>query len=308
MKIEDILKKQGELYKNLSSSKIVQKSNKVIPNFVKYKNYQISKQEHKVIIELEKLLGREPTIVDGSKRGSFEISINNNKIIYLKITYKNLNYVPEQIKKLENLEKLDLSWNDIKKIENLNNLRNLQELHLRGNELKEIRGLDNLINLKTFDLGINKITKIENLDNLINLQELSLSGNKITKIENLDNLQNLRELYLSKNKIETAENLKNLLNLQELYLSESKIKKVGNLPKNLRTLYLDYNYNLSKIKNLGKLQNIEELRLHYTNITKIKCLCNLKNLRRVWLQWTSKENKKIVEKLRKQGVNALYEN
>ena len=77
------------------------------------------------------------------------------------------------IEKDEGLKELNLSYNKIAKIENLNE------------------------GLQILNLGDNEIAKIENLNE--GLQELYLSYNKIAKIENLN--EGLQELYLWNNKI-----------------------------------------------------------------------------------------------------------
>ena len=68
--------------------------------------------------------------------------------------------IPESINDLEYLERLDLSYNFIKKIENIHKLSNLKVLNLRRNRIKRIRSLPQ--NLEIFDISENKITFDDN--------------------------------------------------------------------------------------------------------------------------------------------------
>lgn len=187
MNLKKLLQEQGEYYKNLISNKTVQTYNE------KINPYGISKQEYKAIIELENLLGMEAFIVDRPKlfpHHTFEIFIQNNQIVYLRITNKNLEQIPKQINKLTNLQELYLNNNKITKIENLDKLQNLGNLVIFNNEIKETKGLENLTNLQNLDLDCNKITKIEGLDKLQNLKYIRLHPNPI---ENKGEIENLRK-------------------------------------------------------------------------------------------------------------------
>ncbi len=67
-------------------------------------------------------------------------------------------------------------------------MTNLKTLALPFNQIKRIEGLDNLLNLEELGLGRNKIKKIEGLDNLVNLKRLSINRGHSTRI-----LENLRK-------------------------------------------------------------------------------------------------------------------
>jgi len=120
----------------------------------------------------------------------------------------NLKVIPEEVKHCTKIQYLDLSSNQITKIENLDNLKNLEWLLLNSNQILKIENLDNLKNLTLLYLSTNKITELEHLDNLHKLKWLDLSYNKIGKISPLKRLRKLRKLYLNNNPIT---NLKPLL-------------------------------------------------------------------------------------------------
>ena len=116
-------------------------------------------------------------------------------------------------------------------------------LTLSYNNIKKIEGLDNLPKLNTLFLRDNKITKIEGLDKLTCLQDLNLSHNQISIIEGLDKLENLQNLYLNDNIICKVENLERQLKLKYLELSNNKITKLPILShlKELKILSINGN-------------------------------------------------------------------
>lgn len=104
-----------------------------------------------------------------------------------------------------------LNHNDIKKIENLQDNPYLEHLDLSYNQIEIIENLDGL-NLHKLNLMNNRIKLITGLDQLINLIELNLSKNQISRLKGLQSMVNLRYLYLSSNLISRAK--------QVAYISE----------------------------------------------------------------------------------------
>jgi Leucine-rich repeat (LRR) protein len=127
-----------------------------------------------------------------------------------------LREVPDEISKLKNLERLRLDHNKISKIENLEGLESLKVLDLTSNEIFKIEGLEDLDNLEELGLQLNEIERIENLEGLGSLRVLDLAANKISEIEGLGSLDRLEHLDLTENRIDkvsadgSAETLKRL--------------------------------------------------------------------------------------------------
>ena len=98
-----------------------------------------------------------------------ELYINNKYVNdldncdYLSITSlticapNNINLLLDKLHKFTNLQSLDLSNNQIKKIKKLDNLVNLQTLYLDQNQITEIKGLDKLVNLQYLNLYQNQM-------------------------------------------------------------------------------------------------------------------------------------------------------
>lgn len=115
----------------------------------------------------------------------------------------------------ERIKSIDLYANEIKKIDyDFSCFPNLEELNISYNKIGVIENLDSLIGLKKLFLHKNQITNLQWLENLVNLEELNLGYNQITKVENLDNLQALKILELQHNHIQQKPNLSWLQQLE----------------------------------------------------------------------------------------------
>ena len=99
------------------------------------------------------------------------------------------------VEKNTTLKELDLSYNRLELIENLDDL-NLNRLDLEGNKIFLLTGLKKLKKLRTLNLARNKIKKLQELQHLESLRFLDLCSNEIRKIKELDYLKTLT--YLTK--------------------------------------------------------------------------------------------------------------
>ncbi|CAK9435616.1 uncharacterized protein LODBEIA_P03430 [Lodderomyces beijingensis] len=168
-----------------------------------------------------------------------------------------INHISSSIQHLANLKNLDLSFNKIKNIKNLEALVKLENLYFVANKIREIKNLETLTKVTNLELGSNKIEVIENIDKLVDLAQLWLGKNRIRKLQNLDTLVNLRVLSIQSNRITKMEGLEHLVSLEELYLSHNGIQKLEGLQNNLNLQVLDVTSNklteLSGLKHLTKL-------------------------------------------------------
>jgi len=126
----------------------------------------------------------------------------------------------------EKLKQLNLSQNEITKIENIVSLPNLTFLDLSQNKIAEISLIPVCQNLRVLILSKNFIDTIENLEAMPNLDVLDLNDNRILKLENLKGLTNLRTLNLANNLITVLDMPYTLKNLQELNLRKNFISEV----------------------------------------------------------------------------------
>jgi len=101
----------------------------------------------------------------------------------LALRYCDLPSIPEVIKEMQWLTNLDLSGNQISKLEGLDGLSNLTVLYLSDNQISKLEGLDGLSNLTVLDLSGNQISKLEGLDGLSSLIILDLGTNPLDFID-----------------------------------------------------------------------------------------------------------------------------
>lgn len=165
----------------------------------------------------------------------------------------------------ETLLYVDLSDNQIKKIENLENIPNLKYLDLSYNLITKMKLPEN--NIEELYLICNDLTKIDKI-NLKNARIIDLAVNEISKIENLESCLQLRELYLGNNKIENIPDLNYLSHLEILDLQSNKITQIdcNFLPTSIKQLLLSDNKNLKNILNFDRLTNLSLLAVERTSV------------------------------------------
>ena len=114
-------------------------------------------------------------------------------------------------------------------------------LNLSENQITKIENLENCAKLEQVFLYQNSIKKIENLDSCLSLKEINLSGNKIRKVENIGNiLVNLETLMLSSNKIEYLEDINEISQLPSLTKLAFDCENFGECPVAELDNYRDY--------------------------------------------------------------------
>ena len=182
------------------------------------------------------------------------------------------------------LKILDLSYNQISKLEGLDGLTSLTELYLWGNQISKLEGLDHLTSLTGLNLSGNQISKLEGLDHLTSLTWLDLSDNQIAKLEGLERLTSLTTLSLSRNQIAKLEGLNALTSLTELDLSGNQIAKLEGLASltSLTRLNLMGNQ-IAKLEGLASLTSLRRLNLSGNQLIKLEGLASLTSLAELYL-------------------------
>ncbi|WFD18745.1 protein phosphatase regulatory subunit Sds22 [Malassezia caprae] len=141
----------------------------------------------------------------------------------------------------EELEVLDLSFNNIRHVSRITHLGRCHTLYLVQNKIARLRPTDFTgpisVSLRSLELGGNRLRSLDNLSHLSNLEELwvgknkitSLESNRLTKLEGLDTLEALEELYLSHNGIQKLEGLDKNLNLTTLDFASNQVVVIENV-------------------------------------------------------------------------------
>ena len=174
-------------------------------------------------------------------------------VIELDLSQLNITQLPEELRELTHLQRLNLSGNQLTQIlpEELGQLTDLQHLDLHKNQLMHIPPeLAQLANLQHLDLHKNQLMHIPpELAQLTNLQHLDLYENQLTQVlPELGQLTNLQNLDLSGNQLtQIPPELRQLTNLQNLHLHKNQLTQIpselGQLT-NLQYISLSKNPNL----------------------------------------------------------------
>eukprot|EP00742_Colponemidia_sp_Colp-10_P007008 GILJ01007521.1.p1 GENE.GILJ01007521.1~~GILJ01007521.1.p1 ORF type:complete len:570 (+),score=67.89 GILJ01007521.1:58-1767(+) len=163
----------------------------------------------------------------------------------LDLSLNNLEAVPENVRRLNELRELKLHSNMITSIEHVDQCPLLQNLYLHDNGILRISNLRGLRKLQLLRLDMNNISRVEGLEDLTELTSLNLSRNQLTRVDGLRHLSHLQELHLSHNRIEAidAKELEGCRMLHELHLGDNLLTDAMFLKacKRLDVLRLDGN-------------------------------------------------------------------
>lgn len=100
--------------------------------------------------------------------------------------------------KAQNQEKLDLSHNLIRRIENLEGMKRLRVLNLSHNRIVLIEGIFSLRRMEELNLSHNFISELpKDFRTMTGLKALQLHNNKLAQLESLDSISCLRLVRLS---------------------------------------------------------------------------------------------------------------
>jgi hypothetical protein len=126
------------------------------------------------------------------------------------------------LKKLNNLNFLDLRDTNIVDLTPIKNLKNLTYLSLSGTSVSDLAPIKDLKKLIDLYLECPKVSNLKPLKNLKNLTYLDLRYTQLSDVSALKDLKNLTYLDLRYTQVSDVSALKDLKNLKKLYLSEEQ--------------------------------------------------------------------------------------
>ncbi len=215
-------------------------------------------------------------------------------------------------KDIKKLELVNQGIKDIGRIENLEKLEMLDSLRFSGNEISDISGVDGLGSLRYLAIEWQpqaKVSEIKGLDGLENLNSLTLTDQNITRITGLDSLRNLQHLMLSNNPITRLSGLDNMAGLRSLTIAESSLESIDGLDAlvNLRLLELSFAH-ITEIRGLEALNNLTILDLQHNHIRVMRGLDTLENLGSLFLEHNAIKKIEGLDALVKLDTLGLGEN
>jgi len=112
---------------------------------------------------------------------------------------ENINQIEDLENRYKTIQELDLSNNNIKDLDGIENFTNLRTLNMNNNKIRDIKTLEKLKELRSVSFRNNNISEIQEIKELTKLEHLDLSGNtKIGKIPGFMNeMESLKVLKLA---------------------------------------------------------------------------------------------------------------
>ena len=242
--------------------------------------------------------------------GMTKMAIEDRSVIELDLSsWGGLTSLPQDIKGLTKLRRLDLSKNPFISFDGIGVLQNLQYLNISHNELSSVSwGVEELVSLRVFDASYNELKSFPGpLVNLRSLRDLDLSANQITSLHGIEGISGLSWLNVAKNQIEFFPSLSvevEKLNFNSNHLASlpSSIAKF----KNLKELCLSNNRLTSLPPEIGRLPNLQFLSIDNNNLTKLPyALTYLPKLKGIDFLGNKLDERciEILDELKRKGVS-----
>ncbi|CAL6088101.1 Conserved_hypothetical protein [Hexamita inflata] len=194
--------------------------------------------------------------------------------------YSVINQSIENLISFQQLQELDLSYNESLMLSGIQHLTRLEKLNLCDCNLVNISELEHLANLKYVDLSFNDIDYFSPLKNFVKLKYLDLDYCSVQYFHSFSRFVNLNTLSLVQCKItDFKDYLKLCINLKTLNNKYNDQFRLEALQHYVQLTSLDLSScNIYEISALRPLVNLEELNLsfnHLLYITPLKSLLKL---------------------------------
>lgn len=180
----------------------------------------------------------------------------------LNVSHNKITDCNQALSGLNNLAVLLMQHNQLQGTVTLSFVPQLQKLDISNNQISSLEGVGNLTHLMQLNLSHNKLTQLSpDIGYAGKLTQLDLGNNSLTSIpETIGNLKGLNQLYLRYNKLTTIPSLISCVSLKELYLGNNLLKSIPqSIPSCVAILELRDN----------QVSNIDE------TILSVKCLQRL---------------------------------
>nr|XP_043633969.1 leucine-rich repeat-containing protein 40 [Erigeron canadensis] len=239
-------------------------------------------------------------------QGNTTKTTDPNGVTSLTFTHRSISDVSCLVE-FKNLERLDLSFNNLFSLEGLKPCVNLKWLSVKQNKLQSLKGIEGCVCLTVLNAGNNLLQSIDEVSNLVRLRALILNDNEIYSICKLDQMKELNTLVLSKNPIRKfGDCLGKVNSITKLSLSKCKIQCIDpsitscKLLRELRLAHNEIRTLPNELIQNTKIQNLDlgnNLIMRWSDIKILSSLTNLKNLNLVANPVAEKDVAKKIKKL-----------
>jgi len=200
-------------------------------------------------------------------------------------------YIPEELSDLSSLNSLSVSFTrDIDTFDNIYNLDNLESLTIEGQSIEYIPGITNFPNIKKLNIKDTSAKDLSDIKRLTLLEDLTMVvKNEDSSIDFLKPLVNLKKLNILNSSIANFDVLAGSDNIEELILDKVTCKDgpfidffpLSNLP--LTKLVIE-NTPIKSTRPIGRMKNLEVLKLDFEKTENISSLRSLVNLKELYLK------------------------
>lgn len=172
------------------------------------------------------------------------------------------------------LTKLDVSYNALAGLDGIMSHTSLSWLNADHNIITQVDGIHALTALTYLSLNANALTDISSVAACANLEELNVAENQLTSISALGQLTKLMYLNFSSNNVSTIPAWSKNCALVSIDGSSNKIKSLAPLSglKSLNKVHMDYNKDISSVKDLADCPLLVEVNVYGTKVKDISDL------------------------------------
>ena len=172
------------------------------------------------------------------------------------------------------LKTLNITSNAVASLSPLSKLTALTHLEAGTNAITDISGLGGLTALRLLDLQANKLTSVSALSSCSALEDLNISGNSLTDISALASLEKLLYLNFSNNQVTAIPAFSKKCSLVTINGNSNAISSLAPLSglPNLNKVYMDYNTEISTVKDLASCPRLVEVNVYATKVTSVNVL------------------------------------
>lgn len=174
----------------------------------------------------------------------------------------------------QNLTKLDISYNNLTSLAPIANLSNLTWLDANHNQLSGSAGVGTLVALQYLNLSFNTISDITPIATCTSLTEVNIANNALTDISPVTALMNMVTLNFSQNQVQKLPDFSTECALVTIDGSYNQLKSISPLAGlgALNGVYMDYNEELSSVKDLATCPVLIVVNVYGTKVTEVKML------------------------------------
>lgn len=183
-----------------------------------YGNHAVSSQEE--FIELNQHMTQEDGVLQNGGMTSLKDLAMLKNLRVVSIALQNI-HDPSPLKKLVNLEQVELKHNPIEEVESIAGMQHLRELFIFDTQVSDLTELASCPKLEKLDIGSTLVSSPDNLAGITNMTSLYAFDTNFTTLKGIEKFEHLQEIALTNVIDGDLSPLLSLPQLKTVYLRES---------------------------------------------------------------------------------------